>query len=241
MDQALLEIQAIIKKMTRKQGVLTKDIDYFPEVKSYLQDKFGHLKLDLNSVIIILCPESIMDSYGFGFCGGCYIEGLNTIISRKRIQNLISKKSPYYEYLKTITGKIDKEDIIVHEMIHAVSAMSKRSNRNYRNNEEEFVYTNCVDFYKNKGMTEEYMVNNIFLPFILNDISDEIYETKFNNNPNFFKEFNRYLRDNSKDIVNRATERGMKMVELYRSYGSKIKLSNTSTNKGRFSMINLDD
>lgn len=64
----------------------------------------------------------------------------------------------------------------MHELLHAVSFRLNRYNKRYKNNEEEFVFLNSFEFYRNKGMSNENIINSILICFCINNITSNYKE-----------------------------------------------------------------
>ena len=126
----------------------------------------------------------------------------------------------------------------------------------HRHMEEEFVYTNCVDFYKRKGMTEEDIIKNNFFPFLVTDVwsnQKDIREV-FNGliEVDAFavldkKEREKFLDDNAEVIISRISEKaiqkGYQMIEAYNTFGheiSKVSVKDVNANPSRFRTIDFD-
>ena len=156
--------------------------------------------------------------------------------------------------------KTDVEDVIIHELIHAVSHKLGRASKKFSHMEEEFVYTNCVDFYKGKGMSEEDMVNNNFLPFCMQDVqssqSDMAEVFACTNIPlNEVKdlseqEYTDFCDKHAEVIISslkaKAKIRGHSMIDLYKKYGVEMYQTEQAdpdedTTSLRFSSLDLED
>ena len=125
--------------------------------------------------------------------------------------------------------------------------------------EEEFVYTNCIDFYKQKGISEADIVNNNFLPFCLHDV----YESPEDLGPVFKvvgsslsevrelsqRQYSAFLNKHAETIVPMIKEIAQKkshhMIELYHKYGAEMYITNATKPVDdpaslRFSALDLD-
>jgi len=187
----------------------------------------------------------VVNAAGFYGAGGFYVHHMKLIVVRKTITmggEESSKNTKFNKvFQKAIHATIDVEDVIVHEMIHAISGMVNRSTRRYTSAEEEFVYTNSIDFYKAKGMSDEDIVNKNFLPFCAQDIFNDTKELQrvFNKcneihgiKPPIMdaflttKKLNMFLGRHAEKIVpilvDQAKELGMHMIDLYNKHGRGI-------------------
>lgn len=174
---------------------------------------------------------------GFQAVGGCYIPDLKLIIiDRYPTLGGTGGKTKFDRTInRKMSGAVTQEDIVVHEGLHAISDAAGRSTRYYEFDEEEFVYTNSVDFYRSKGMSEEEIINNIFLPFCVQDVLDSQNamlsiinsidrEDTFNPRATateLNRFFGKYAEAISDLVMRNAREMGRHMVELYEKYGRK--------------------
>lgn len=232
-----------IKKLIRQPNTQKKSLSDFPLIHQYLVAKFPHV--DVSHIPIYVVSSATMDAAGFREAGGFYIHHLGLVAVRKIIKIGDTKtQSKFIRTLyKQIKTDVQTEDVLVHEMIHAISGECSRSNRRFTFNEEEFVYTNSIDFYKQKGMTDDDIVNKNFIPFCLQDVlsdKDELSDIffKFEKEYNFIipsvnfedmeqlnKFLDRYTQKLVPMVLNRAREIGFYMISLYNKYGKGLELS----------------
>ncbi|MHA2279351.1 MAG: hypothetical protein ACXAC5_00460 [Promethearchaeota archaeon] len=215
--------------------------------------------VDISDVSIYIADPEIIEKEGFKDMGGCYIDLLKVILVKNKIE-----KSKVRGKFKTLIHeacdlKVDVEDVLIHELIHAISYKINRSSSRYRHMEEEFVYTNCIDFYKQKGMSEEDIVNNNFLPFCLYDVygSREEMGSIFTAVGSSLSEvqamakveYSRFLNKQAEKIVpmikKMAQDRAFHMIKLYHKYGSEMYQTSSAEPVEdpaslRFSALDLD-
>lgn len=248
--------------MINRQGSQKKFLNDFVEVNNYISKKFP--ELDVSDIPIYLVSEEAMSANGFSGIGGFYVHHMRLIVVKNEITigaGVVKRKID--AMLQKLTqAKIDIEDVIVHEMIHAVSGESNRSNRKFSFDEEEFVYTNSIDFYKQKGMTPEDIVNKNFIPFCIQDIFSNRKEfdgilSKLEkdhkvNVPTLDdmtqEALNRFLGRHAEHIapiiVERAREIGFHMINLYDQYGrgvGAVKAPEAADSSIRFQTLDMND
>lgn len=231
-------------------STVKKSILDYPEINTYLSNKFTDV--DLTDVEIYIADPSVFKKVDWDEMGGCYVFKHNTIFLKSEIT---SKRDDDGNFNKLIHAQsseyINPKDVLVHELIHAVSHKANRASNQFRHMEEEFVYTNCIDFYKQKGMREEEIVKNNFLPFLLNDLLTD-YKTMCNViSENVVtevsisslspKEYKKFLDENAEKIcpvlINKAVVEGMRMVELYHQGAYKLTKNETPKEISRFTGI----
>ncbi len=242
----LSELTNRVNKIVKNSSTVQKCIADFPVIEKYLNERFPNV--DISDVKIYLAESYCMKKYGFKDCGGCYIDYLKCILAKTRIVTMSgAAKGRFEKLMKRHAAKLDVEDVIVHEMIHAVSAAANRGGaKRFNFEEEEFVYTNSVDFYKEKGMQEQEIVDSVFLPFCVYDIVQ--------NRSELLKMCTKQRIIASKDfmnthasilvplIVEKSRKMGLHMIELHKKYGCRLLVVEPPTNdtSKRFSSIDFD-
>jgi len=233
----------------------------FPNVENYICSTFSNI--NVTDVPIYIVTDKGLSSAGFQHIGGCYVHHMYLVIVKNEITigGTYTSKTKFEKVLQSaMKAKIDVEDVLVHEMIHAVSGAANRSNRRYTFDEEEFVYTNTIDFYKNKGMTDEEIINKNFLPFCIQDVLSnnkewvKIFDTLSSkgvkvidldvpqNTMNRF--LGRYAEMVVPLIVDAGRKRGQHMIDLYNEYGKGIQIATQSIEPDvsmRFRSIDMSD
>ena len=265
-QQLLLEREIQLKETEEKVLLVTQNkqtkkqvLDDFSEVAEFFSSKFPNL--DLSDILIYLASSSVMDKSGFKMAGGVFIAHMNTILLRDKVLIQGGKVTRFEKEMdRHIKAEVLSRDVLVHEMLHAVSYKT-RSGRNFTFGEEEFVYTNCVEFYKKTGLSEDEIVSKNFLPFCIMDVLSDSKEMiqVFNiirsqgiNLPDMTKlsskSYRKLMNDNADKVVpllvERAKEKGHQMIYLYNKYGSHQIHSNDAPKNDasmRFQGIDLDD
>lgn len=243
----LAELNDRVDEIIQDRSTVQKDITDFAEINKYLDKKFPNI--DTSDVKIYLVEPYCMKKHGFNDCGGCYIDFLKCILAKNRIVTMSGTKWQFERLMKRYSTKLDVEDVIVHEMIHAVSAAANRGGAGrskYTFEEEEFVYTNSVDFYKEKGMKEQEIVNSVFLPFCVYDIvQDQSEMNKICTKQRITRSkgfMNIHASVLVPIIVKKAREMGLHMIDLHKEYGCQLLAVEPPTNNAskRFSSIDFD-
>lgn len=159
-------IERIVKSLRAKKDTFIKPPP--EEILAYIAEKFP--EVDVSKVPIYICNHADMAKVGFAHMGGCYIHHLGLILVARFITANKSSRNKFERLMKKYQATATTTDIIVHELFHAASAKMERSSRKGVHMEEHFVYSNCIDFYKRKGMSEDDIINNNFLPFFIEDV-----------------------------------------------------------------------
>jgi len=247
------------------QGILNrkqKHLNDFPSVQQYLNNLFPNINISQ----VPICIVTHDDMSKLGICGahGCYDKDQNIILIRnpRTIRSQIDTKFDQVMLTK-IKSKIQIEDIVVHECIHAISRAANRSTGNFLFAEEEFVFTNCIDFYKAKGMSKEDIIQSVLLPFCVAHIMDNkhamihVFEEVKADNPSiksFFEfavkngnqKYVKYLSIHAQKIVpvivDFAKDLATNMIDIYNEFGKGIRLNSDRIGKhnNRFASIDME-
>lgn len=230
-DQVFRRVERVIRSNLTKK----KQLSDFPAVDEYLNSEFPNV--DLSSILFYVAPPRVIEKLGWKDIGGCYIREKKVILVKNKISHHCKAKGKFQRMMRdSCVMKADVEDVVVHEFIHAISDIIGRSLSKYQHMEEEFVYTNCIGFYHQKGMTDDDIVNNNFLPLCLQDIYKSVKEMK-----NIFEyvnhtidairqmtedEYKAFLNKYAYELVplirSRAQQKAHKMIELYHKYGAQM-------------------
>lgn len=245
-DQTFRRIERIISHSLTKEAQLAD----FPAVDKYLRLKFPDV--DLSPINFYIAPPKVVEKAGWKGIGGCYIRDKKVVLVKSKINHNYKAKGKFQRMMRdSCSMKADVEDVVVHEFIHAVSDLIGRSLSRYQHMEEEFVYTNCIDFYYQKGMSDEDIVNNNFLPLCLQDVYESPKEMKkifaqVNHTIDEIREmeeeeYRAFLSLHAVELVpcikQRAQEKAHNMIELYHKYGAQMyKTSSTEVVEDRTSM-----
>ena len=243
-NSELKDISGRANKVIKSQLTTCQSINDYPDIFSYLNNLFP--TVDLSDVPIYLSSPRVMSKYGFGQCAGCYIPHMDVILVKNKIKMGGDKQArDKLDRLiqEAVAVEVKPEDVIVHELIHAVSFKVGRSgNRKFAFGEEEFVYTNCVDFYRNAQLSDEDIVCGTFLPFCVNDVIKDKNEmckiwnsvgvviSEIDNETKFKVVTNQHASSLAQKIVQSAKDRARTMIDLYEKYGRQTIHTNVAPN-----------
>jgi hypothetical protein len=234
-EQMNENIQKLVKNAEKLSVV------HFKIIHQYVKSKFPDV--DITHIPIYLVPDEDMDK-AFRHAGGCFIPSHEAIFVRMNMN--FKPKGKMNKFDKELNSRsipdVSTEDVLVHEMMHAVSHVSGRSGRSFNFNEEEFAYTNTVDFYLSRGMTRDEIVRKNFLPFCINNVMEvemnNIIGTvspEFLNTPKTPSAMKVFMTRNAEKlvdiIVDKATQMGKHMIELYDKQNNMFPKSDLSDKK----------
>ncbi len=151
----------LIKESRKKLNVA-----HWPEVYDYLK-KFN---VNIIGVPIYMCTPMQFERAGLGFASGCFIPKACAVFIKDQNKKAVVSNNRFDQVVNKYSLKASIDDVVVHEMLHAVSFLMRRSSNKNIHMEEEFVYMNSIEYYMGKGMSEEDIVKKIFLPFSMQDV-----------------------------------------------------------------------
>lgn len=193
--------------MTHKSTNIISYKDY-PREYDYVYKKFPFPSIKRINIYNI--SRDNMNKLGYQRSRGVYIS-VHDIIFICDISN---------DYINTFFDiKLDKEDIIVHELLHYASKLNK--NNFTRHKEEEFAYKNSIEYLRSKGYSDEKIINNNLLPYLLNMVikQNEVIDSFFRKKKIFIKTekarkdmIDFYKEEIFKEFKNKAINLGKKFI-----------------------------
>ncbi len=259
-EQRQREFRAAAQKVIQHRE--TFEIFQEPTITEFVDEKFPGT--DISGIKIYQTSHNAIKALKIGSVGGCYIDALKMIFvlstdSLNREERVTGKFSKLL--MKQAHAPLEMIDILVHETLHAVSSLMGRATQQFTNAEEEFVYTHCVDFYHQRGMSDDDIVHTHFLPFCLNDVlsnkegMSEIFwklkgERRLQVVP-WQKDYDRYQYEKFvnkhadflvPEVINAAKEKANTMIECYHKYGCRsVRAEDVNHNQSiRFQSLNFD-
>lgn len=250
-EQAALKKKFLseINKILNHPKTQKLELSAYPKVLDYISEKFPGV--DVLTVDARIISHEATKGTELHYAGGFFVESQNLLVVKDQIKKYTRGK--YNKLMTSYYGTPEFEDILLHELLHVVSAKVQRSSRLHSHMEEEFVYANCIDFYKRKGMTDASIISDNFFPFLANDVwknsSDIKYVLKGLASLDELAAMTKRARDkfinaNAELLVNRvadrATAKGWQMFEVYNKYGHTFTSVNNQPNKrSRFSVLDF--
>lgn len=209
------------KNVTKIKDIYLSKVEYpkYQEAFDYIDDLFPRVKV--KNIAIYKVAARDLAKMGYGGCEGFY-DTISKIIvicgARPKTQNVDRRYR--------VEAKIEKDEVIVHELCHySYYAEGKRSVSTELR--EEFAYGWSVGYLRQKGYTDEQIVKYNFLPYLLGLSFDEatknimvqegVSSYDYNKHSKYQrKEFNRsYFGKIFRRAKEIATDRGLKLIDLY--------------------------
>lgn len=206
----------------------TKEYDYHSFKASYDYVNSIFPEANILDVKIYEAPIKLFKELKYDGAGGLYSKYWKAVVvPNKTVKN--KKKN-------VISTKLEKDVVIVHELLHYVSDVLGHTSKT-RNIEEEFAYGYMIKYALDKGYTEEKIINDIFMPWLVmcNDQNRVFVEIcrRINIDSRTLREmseeqFNKWSDKHNKDIIEIqkeiASELGKKILVIYmKKLGMKSK------------------
>jgi len=224
-------------------------------INAYKYVKSKYPGLNFSKIVALSVPWKLMSDYAdLDKCGGCYIPARKAIFIKKGRPPKECQNKLFQNFAKYSIDCSD-DDIFVHELFHAASHLMQRSTRKFIHMEEEFVYTNTIDWFRDKGFSKEDIVNKNFLPFAMQDVlkegvndiiikiakdknisvsQEQLSDCKFKEN---FAET--HIKQFMKSVINRSREKALTIIRLFDEKQKQIN-SYVTKKKCRFAMLDFD-
>ena len=235
-----------IKNIKKIKDIALKIIKY-PEHKEaydYVDDLFPRVKVKEVSVYKVAAKD--LAKMGYAGAEGFY-DSISKAIVVCGARKLTQPENKRYRIL----AKIERDEVIVHELCHYCYFFEgKRSISSEMR--EEFAYGWSIGYLRQKGYTDEQIVKYNFLPYLVSLSYDEAIKNilvwnnistyEYNNHSKyqrkeFQKTFSGKVFDRAKEI---AMEKGFKLIDLY---SKKIEegtgLSDEEEDLDRFDYLDL--
>ncbi len=248
-----------VRKQHSEQTALTqKNIDkirrialkkiLYPEYKEayeFVDNLFPEIKV--KNVVVHKVMAKDLEKMGFRGVEGFY-DPVTKIVVISGVHKSMYRGDPFYK----VEAKVDKDEVIVHELCHyCYVAMGHRSISSEMR--EEFAYGYSIGYLRQKGYSDEYIIKYNFLPYLMSIFNEKATKKIFAQNgitiPQYHaysnykkKECNRMYRKKifilSKEM---AMKRGHELISLYSAKLEEggYKESENNNEYGRYGMLDL--
>lgn len=220
--------------------VIIKYPDY-KEVFEYVDKIFPDI--NIKEVLVYKVSKKHMIKLGFGHAGGFYDRlGKTVVISS-------SSAKQYQNNRSSIEAKITPDEVLVHELIHY--CYNEFNIYNNIDQHEEFAYGWSVGYLRQKGYTDEQIIKNNFLPYIVNTISNDVFKDVLLNNNIKFSDYNSYSnakkirirrqfnREYEKQAIEKAYKIGHQLINIYSKKINNETVNNKKNDVSRYTFLDL--
>jgi len=214
----------------------------------YVHNLFPYAGIKEASVYLV--SFNLMQKFGFQGAEGFYSHLLKVII----ISNSSSYARASYKERKgeCVIAKLTKDEVLVHELLHYADVAEGHYSIS-RDMREEFAYGYSIGYLRNKNYTDDEIINNNFLPYLVGlSYQEALSKVALNNNIDTqelskMTEYKKqsFCSKHTKEIINEAkiiaVERGKKIIELYNTLLAKGPVARDNLGKtNRFELLDLD-
>lgn len=223
------ESQNLIDEITEKVKKDSKtNVIKYPEYKEayeYVDNLFPDA--NVKKVIVYEADKSYFKKANFIWASGLYIRTNRSILICKDRPLGPSKDDNLW---KSVIASLTLDEILVHELLHYCSHYyGKVRNRIM---EEEFAYGYSYNYLKNKGYTDDEIIQANFLPFLITIIDQNKIIKKYFINNNIVckneKDRQNKIEKNQEEIFNlvkkSAIEIGYDIITIYKSKNKENKI-----------------
>jgi len=152
-------IDQITKAIKHKSSIKLVYSQY-PAAFEYVSKKFPDVPI--KSVEIYRCDASYLNEIGLGGIGGCYSCFMQVIV----ISHEYEHQSVSDDIWGSVRATATIDEIIVHELLHYVS-LHTGARASSMEVEEEFAYSNSIEYLRQKGYSDDDIVEKNFLPYFM--------------------------------------------------------------------------
>lgn len=218
-NAAELTSQNIKKIKDHRRSQIIPYVNY-PKSFDYVDKLFP--KAGVRNAMVYECDRKFLNKFGYRGIGGLYSKVDKVIVIPDNL-NFPQKGRIWNKVCANIT----LDEVLVHELLHFASDSQIKNTKSIQL-EEEFAYGNSVGYLRSKGHTDDEIVDNNFLPYLMtivnkeeittkvlvkNDISlEQIKAMDVSSFTNLTIKFNREIFYEAKRV---AREMGHKIISIY--------------------------
>ena len=237
-DKEFDKVKKNIQKVRSSPSTIEVHYPQYKEAFEYVDNLFPHC--NVKDVTVYKVKTSIMEKLGFGGAGGFYDRLYKSVVFSSGKSSMDSKYS--------IHSKIDNDDVIVHELLHYCYFADGKSCVSVAL-QEEFAYGNSVGYLRGKGHSDEEIVENNFLPFLVSNVRNDVAKSILLKEGISIKEYNSYTDAKKQRIMKRlhkqiqkksvelAKEKGLALIAIYSDTKKEKK---SGGDESRFSFMDFD-
>jgi hypothetical protein len=248
-SQRQKEFDDVKKKIDKIQNNINTEVIKYPEYKEsydYVDNLFPHI--GVKTVSLFKANHKLLNKLGFGSAGGFYNNIYKTVI----ISDKFSKNKQCNKC--AIEAKLTRDEVIVHELIHYCYFAEQKTGSMHMN--EEYAYGYSIGYLRQKGYSDDNIIKNNFLPYLVSSVRDKIFRSVLLENGikmtdynlfttkkkmRIFKKYNKKVYDES---LKQAIERGKKIIEIYNkklnSENKNFTIEEEEKEENRFEIIDMD-
>lgn len=234
------------EKIQKIKKAASRIINYpeYHEAYEYVDNLFPNV--GVKDVTIYKATAAIFEKYGFGCAQGFY----NTQTKNIFISSIKPVDQTIPRFMR-IQGKMEPDEVIVHEIIH-YCYFENNLYSNSRDLNEEFAYGWSLEYLRSKGYTDDQIIKYNFFPYLFETVYQEAYKDVLLTIGTTIQEY-RNLSENSKNRIHdriikkvitkakaMALSKGHRLIKIYsklHAEGSPFKAKKDGSN--RFDLLDI--
>lgn len=188
---------------------------------------------NVKDVVVYKVDPKTLEKMGYGGSGGFYDKMSKVVVIAS--YQLINKNVRRNKFDLNIKASITKDEVIAHELCHYCFVEEGGSSPS-TNLWEEFAYGWTIGYFRNKGYSDEQIIKNYYLPFLVTSVSDKAFNYILAINSISEKQYNLFSKYKKNEFFKKNIKKyNDKRLELANEYGRNIiKLYSKKLEEGTF-------
>jgi len=216
--------ECIMKRFDKIKSTEGTEMVQYPQYRNafdYVDSFFP--QAEIKNVIVYFCPKKTLADVGYKNSGGVYCTYSRVIVVAN---DLIEKCDGIWN---SVRARTTPDETLVHELLHYASDSRIKGRKVSSIYEEEFSYGYSIPYFIQKGWTEETIIDNYFLPHLINLLDkNDIKKKVLSDNDHDWIEFLTMSDDEQKKVlksveqdlydetIHRARKEGKKIFVAYK-------------------------
>ena len=234
-----------IKKIKSHRSTRLIRYPEYKEAFDYVDDLFPNSNIKYVGVYQV--SGKFMEKLGYGFAGGFYERMSKIIVFSSSVENRVRDR--HYRY--QIITKVKKDEVIVHELIH-YAYYKERGSINSQELNEEFAYGWSSGYLRAKGYSDEEIIKNNFMPFLISLVQSNVFFSILLENGIERRDYNSYGRGKKDRLLRRYRKQlhersikgamliGQRILDIYfKKLNSEKEYVRTNENITKFDLLDF--
>ena len=152
--------------------------------------------------------------------------------------------------MEQVSAKVSFDEVLVHELLHYASNCQKKGFSSVEM-EEEFAYGNSIEYLRKKKYTDEDIINNNFMPFLIATLDMKkivqgvlafhgytVWDMKNWSEDKQKRIIKKHEEDIFKSATTKAFKKGEELIGIYARYPEDIEVK-IDDGSARFNLLDL--
>lgn len=240
-QSVVLQSKEHIDTIEKHSGTVVYKYPDFKESFDYVDSLFPQVKV--KEISILQAQRRLLKKLGYGNVGGYYNQALKAIVICNRPKSVSGGKAKF-----AIIAKMERDEVLVHELLHYCSVLCGNINSS-SDIEEEFAYGWSIGYLRSRGHSDDDIIENTMMPWLAatvnqNKVIHMVLQNKNMTDEEFqamnLEKRQKWVKRNERAIYNTtvqiANERG---VELIRIFSSKMDISGDDGDDDELTRLDL--